>query len=66
MQDMTVLRKMKDNSEITFVFAVSHESERQLMKRMIIINFFSIEITCFMMVYDKIFVTVLMRGVSFL
>lgn len=25
MQDMTVLRKMKDNSEITFVFAVSHE-----------------------------------------
>ena len=41
-------------------------SERQLMKRMIIINFFSIEITSFMMVYDEIFVTVLMRGVSFL
>ena len=36
------------------------------MTRMIIVNIFSIETTCFMIVYDKIFVTVLMVGVSFL
>ena len=40
MQDMTVLRKMKDGFE------------RQLMKRMTIINNFSIETTFLMTVYE--------------
>ena len=40
MQDMTVLRKMKDGFE------------RQLVKRMIIINNFSIETTFLMTAYE--------------
>ena len=50
---MTILRKMKDSFEITFVFAISHEKrEATHEKNDHYKHFFSIETTCFMMVYD--------------
>ena len=61
MQDMTVLRKMKDSFEITFVFSICHEERKATHeKNDHYKHFFFIETTCFMMLYDKIFVTVLM------
>ena len=65
-QDMTVLGKMKDSFEISFVFAISHEKREASHEKNDHYKHFFIETTCFMMVYEKTFVTVLMQGFSFL
>lgn len=66
MEDMKVLREMKDTFEISFVFAISHEKREASHEKNDHYKHFFIETTCFMMVYEKTFVTVLMQGFSFL